>query len=71
MSADFCSPPAGSTHKRMSGGGKWKSAEFKRKTVMLIYPDPKCAAPLASYSFNKARSITNSILNINSAFIGD
>jgi hypothetical protein len=40
MSADFRSPPAGSTHKCISGGGKWKSADVKQKTVTLIYPDP-------------------------------
>ncbi len=39
-SADFCSPPAVSTHKCISGGGKQKSADVKRKTVTLIYPDP-------------------------------
>ncbi len=40
MSADFHSPPTGSTHKCMSGGKKEKSADVKQKTVMLIYPDP-------------------------------
>jgi hypothetical protein len=41
-SADFRSPTAGSTHKCISGGGgrKRKSADVKRKTVTLIYPDP-------------------------------
>jgi hypothetical protein len=38
-SADFRSPPAGSTHKRISGGGKWKSTDVKLKTVTLIYPN--------------------------------
>jgi hypothetical protein len=35
-------PPAGYTHKCISGGGgrKWKSADVKQKTVTLIYPDP-------------------------------
>jgi hypothetical protein len=40
MSADFCSPPAGSTHKHISGGGKQKSADVKQKTVTLIYLYP-------------------------------
>ena len=39
-SADFRSPPAGSTHKHMSGGGKQISADVKRKMVTLIYLDP-------------------------------
>jgi hypothetical protein len=41
MSADFCSPPAGSTHKSING---WAEAEIhvvQRKMVTLIYPDPK------------------------------
>jgi hypothetical protein len=45
MSVDFRSPPAGSTHKRISRGvgRRQKSADVKQKTVTSIYTDPVLA----------------------------